>query len=249
MTEYDSAAGTASHREQRLQDEPRRALEFRTAGQRDRDRILHSSAFRRLAGVTQVVSSNEDSHLLHNRLTHSMKVAQVARRLAERMLLVQPEEAAAVGGIDPDVVEAAALAHDLGHPPFGHVGEKALDAAAKSTLTDAFEGNAQSFRIVTKISIRNTADHGLNLSRATLNAMLKYPWLRGSGGTKEEKKWSVYYTEAPEFEFARDGQPPGDKRKCAEAELHGLGRRHRVFGARRRRLLSNGLDSLGQART
>lgn len=211
---------TAVDRDNRQLDEPPKVFEFRTAGQRDRDRILHSSAFRRLAGVTQVVSAAEDSQLLHNRLTHSIKVAQVARRLAERLNREETEEAKQLGGIDPDVVEAAALAHDLGHPPFGHVGEKALDEAAKGHgLSDAFEGNAQSFRIVTKIAIRTTAYPGLNLSRATLNALLKYPWTRGSGGTKQEKKWSVYHTENSEFVFAREGWQAGDTRKCVEAEI------------------------------
>jgi dGTPase len=206
-------------RDDRLQREPPKQFEYRSAGQRDRDRILYSSAFRRLGGVTQVVSANEESHLLHNRLTHSIKVAQIARRLAERLAVEQSKVVAQIGGVDPDVVEAAALAHDLGHPPFGHVGEKALDEAASNYLPDGFEGNAQSFRIITKISLRNTEYVGLNLSRATLDAVLKYPWFRTRKGTSHSKKWSAYETEAPEFAFARTGWPSGDERKCPEAEI------------------------------
>src|SRR5690348_2822764 len=91
----------------------------RTEAQRDRDRVLYCSAFRRLAEVTQVVSAAE-GHTFHNRLTHTLKVAQIARRLAEKLRSDQPDEAAALGGPDPDIAETAALAHDLGHPPFGH---------------------------------------------------------------------------------------------------------------------------------
>jgi dGTPase len=199
--------------------------EYRTPAQRDRDRIVHASAFVRLAGVTQVVPPSEEGYLLHNRMTHSIKVAQVARRIAERLVKEQPEECAAIGGIDPDVVESAALAHDLGHPPFGHAGEDALRRAAfgkeDDHLLDAFEGNAQTFRIVTKLGCRAHDYPGLNLTRATLNAILKYPWKRGTGGDRREKKWSVYETEDREFDFARDFDflQPGDNRKSAEAEI------------------------------
>lgn len=94
----------------------------RLHGQRDRDRILYTSALRRLAGVTQVAAAAE-GHTYHNRLTHTLEVAQLARRIAERIRNSHPAETLdGLGGIDPDVVEAAALAHDLGHPPFGHVG-------------------------------------------------------------------------------------------------------------------------------
>jgi dGTPase len=210
---------TRESRDARRLTEPSKQYEFRTPAQRDRDRILHSSAFRRLSGVTQVVSAHEESHLLHNRLTHSIKVAQVARRLAEKLCAEQADVVQAVGGVDPDVVEAAALAHDLGHPPFGHVGEQQLDECARPYVSDAFEGNAQSFRIVSKISVRNTTYVGLNLTRATLNALLKYPWLRGTGRTKQERKWSVYQSEEEDFRFAREGRAAGDVRKCPEAEI------------------------------
>jgi len=210
-------------RNQRFHDEKRAAKEYRTDAQRDRDRILHASAFGRLAGVTQVIPPGDEGHLLHNRMTHSVKVAQVARRIAELRLQEQAEICAAVGGVDPDVVEAAALAHDLGHPPFGHIAEKALKESIETQriLTDAFEGNAQTFRIVTKLARRAPEYEGLNLTRATLNAILKYPWTRATGGNKREKKWSVYETEVAEFNWTR--RLPilerHDHRKTAEAEL------------------------------
>jgi dGTPase len=147
----------------------------------DRDRIAGSPFFARLGGVTQVVSAS-GSGLLHNRLTHSVKVAQVARAIAER-LNGDPEHAALLdelGGCDPDVAEAAALAHDLGHPPFGHLGEQVLDRLARHrfALADGFEGNAQSFRIVTTTDTGGPSAVGLDLTAAVRAAMLKYPWTR-----------------------------------------------------------------------
>lgn len=181
----------------------------RTEGQRDRDRILYSSAFRRLAGVTQVVGPLE-GHVFHNRLTHTLEVAQIARRLAENLNEMHPKLATSLGGIDPDVVEAAALAHDLGHPPFGHVAEKRLDHLARDAgAPDGFEGNAQSFRIVTKLSAHRASRYyrGLNLTRATLNAMLKYPWRRElrDKSSKRHHKFGAFKTELPDFAFARQG--------------------------------------------
>src|SRR5580704_19248060 len=97
----------------------------RNPAQKDKDRIIYTSAFRRLAEVTQVASPS-DAHVFHNRLTHSLQVAQVGRSLAEH-LRADPEACDAIGGIDPDTVEAACLAHDLGHPPFGHTAEELLN--------------------------------------------------------------------------------------------------------------------------
>lgn len=176
----------------------------RKSFQVDRDRILYSSAFRRLAQITQVLTAQE-GHVFHNRLTHTLKVAQVARRLAERLVEEQPEVAQKIGGIDPDVVEAAALAHDLGHPPFGHTAEEELDfCARKAGLTDGFEGNAQSFRILTRLAIHRIDYYGLNLTRATLNAVLKYPWLRSpDSNTKRHRKYSIYNLDREAFNFAR----------------------------------------------
>ncbi len=176
----------------------------RKSFQIDRDRILYSSAFRRLAQVTQVVTAQE-GHVFHNRLTHSLKVGQLARRLAERLIEEQENLAEKLGGINPDVVEAAALAHDLGHPPFGHTAEEELDECATSHgLTDGFEGNAQSFRILTRLAIHRVDYFGLNLTRATLNAVLKYPWFRGlDPNSKQWRKYSVYQLDRKAFEFVR----------------------------------------------
>ncbi|MER2092214.1 MAG: HD domain-containing protein, partial [Saccharopolyspora rectivirgula] len=121
----------------------------------DRDRIASSPFFSRLGGVTQVVSPSGSGLLLHNRLTHSLKVAQVGRAIAERLLRdpVAKQRIDRLGGLNPDVVEAAGLGHDLGHPPFGHLGEGVLDRIAreKYALPDGFEGNAQTYRVVTRL--------------------------------------------------------------------------------------------------
>ncbi|GLY65803.1 deoxyguanosinetriphosphate triphosphohydrolase family protein [Amycolatopsis taiwanensis] len=147
----------------------------------DRDRIVGSPFFARLGGVTQVVSA-AGSGLLHNRLTHSLKVAQVARAIAERLLASSDsaELVGKLGGLHPDVAEAAALAHDLGHPPFGHLGEQVLDRVARHRfgLADGFEGNAQTFRILTTTDVRGPARVGLDLTAAVRAAILKYPWAR-----------------------------------------------------------------------
>lgn len=154
----------------------------RSQFQRDRDRILYTPAFRRLAGVTQVVHSNTERGY-HNRLAHSLKVAQVGRRLAEHLICTTEDSVVSdAGGLSPDVVESACLAHDLGHPPFGHAAEEAIQEQLedKRTIPASFEGNPQSFRIVNNVSIHRSEygpDHGgLDLTYATLNAMQKYPW-------------------------------------------------------------------------
>jgi dGTPase len=148
----------------------------------DRDRIVSSPFFARLAGVTQVISPGGAGLLVHNRMTHSLKVAQVARAIAERVA-GNADLTEKLGGCNPDVVEAAALAHDLGHPPFGHLGERVLDQLARHRLrlADGFEGNAQSYRIVTSTEIRGQATIGLNLTSAVRAAILKYPWTRHDG--------------------------------------------------------------------
>lgn len=200
----------------RHRDEPAKAP--RTEFQRDKERILHASALRRLAGVSQVVAAHE-GHVFHNRLTHVLKVAQIGRGLAEVLLHGDgAKKAASLGGLDPDVVEAASLAHDLGHPPFGHIAEHELDklVTEKANLKEGFEGNAQSFRVVTKLAVRTEESDGLNLSRASLNSLLKYPWFRQSAG-KGERKWGAYHTEGDDFAWARSGY--SDDRKSLEAEL------------------------------
>lgn len=215
-----------SDREERFREPT--SNDFRNPFQRDRDRVLYSPEFRRLSGVTQVVSASEGD-FFHNRLTHSLKVAQVGRRLAERLLKETLSEwIEAWGGLDPDVVETAGLAHDLGHPPFGHDGEEVIrDAVDNQEQADGFEGNAQSFRIVTRLAAHtdnypdiDENDHdialGLNLTRATLNAILKYPRLRGEDGC-HNKGWGVYYTDKERFKWAR-GDLSGTHR-VLEAEL------------------------------
>ncbi len=202
--------------------------EWRSGFQRDRDRIIYSEAFRRLGGVTQVISSIE-GHVYHNRLTHTIKVAQVARRVAERLITQGGELAADEGlappALDADVTETAALAHDLGHPPFGHVGEMELQRLIQPLdPVDDFEGNAQSFRIVTRVSRNQLAFAGLNLTRATLLAILKYPWLHDADDAKAAVKWGAYTTEIDDFRFAKslgtdDALPVSGEPQSLEAQV------------------------------
>jgi dGTPase len=199
-------------RDQRLHEKKLRTEgDDRTPAQRDRDRVLYSSAFRRLAEVTQVVSPL-GGHLVHNRLTHSLRVAQVGRRLAEKLIKRIPESTSA---LDPDVVECACLAHDIGHPPFGHCSEEKLNDLAKDF--GGFEGNAQSFRILTELAFRSEDYRGLDLTRASLAAVLKYPWLRGENASYP-KKWGAYESERRDFGFALE-VAPGANARTLEAEL------------------------------
>lgn len=178
----------------------------RIGAQRDADRLLYSSAFRRLGGITQVVAATE-GHVFHNRLTHTLKVAQVARRLAEMLVRNAPDPEEFTRNIlDPEVVTGAAMAHDLGHPPFGHVAEKRLRRLVAEVDPDnGFEGNAQSFRIVTRLARCDIAFPGLNLTRATLNAILKYPRFHNPNDEDAPgyRKWGAYRTESEDFWFAR----------------------------------------------
>lgn len=196
------------------------ASDQRNNFQRDRDRILYSDAFRRLQGVTQVVSPDE-GYVFHNRLTHSMKVAQISRRIAEKLLAENsPDAIKEVGGIDPEVAEAAALAHDLGHPPFGHVAEEMLARLVRDhDVDDQYEGNAQTFRILTQLESRWEGTPGMNLTRATLNAVVKYPWYRQVTGKKSKKYGAYQATEAADFDFARGQEVPGSAIKSCEAEI------------------------------
>jgi dGTPase len=212
----------------------------RGAFQLDRDRILYSMEFRRLAGVTQVVSPVE-GEIFHSRLTHTLKVAQVARRIAEMLLAREATSqlARAWGEIDADVVEAASLAHDLGHPPFGHIAEHELNLLVAETVirekhglalgvalpdasvpevarTEGYEGNAQSFRLITALSVRRPGStHGLDLTRATLNAALKYPWQF----SVERPKYGVYAVDAEAFNFARALSTPAGEGPSIEAQI------------------------------
>jgi len=170
-------------------------------GEEDCFRLIHSTSLRRLSGITQVVAADL-THPHHHRLIHVVEVAQIGRQLANGLLRAHPN---AQRYLDPDVVYAACLAHDLGHPCFGHVAEHELDElAVRAGLEDGFEGNAQSFRIVTRLAVYRKGLLGLNLTRATLNAILKYPWLRKPGkADKHHRKWNAYKTEQDVFHWAR----------------------------------------------
>lgn len=200
--------------------------EVRAEARRDRDRILYSVEFQRLAGVTQVASPTE-RFPVHNRLTHSLKVSQVGRSIAEELLNRNPDIHLELV-LDPDVVEAACLAHDLGHPPFGHNTERELDTLLwnpgdpERSLYDGFEGNAQSFRVVTKTAVKYQEDErspGLNLTAATLNAILKYPETQSDPAVRTSK-WGYYFSEADDAQFAREMTDTlASSRRSLEADI------------------------------
>ncbi|UXN31850.1 deoxyguanosinetriphosphate triphosphohydrolase family protein [Glutamicibacter sp. M10] len=155
----------------------------------DVERIRFSPYFSRLSSVTQVIPQGGSGTLVHNRLTHSLKVSAVARSIAINLRSTDESTRRLIsdlGGCDPVVVQAAAAAHDLGHPPFGHLGEQELDRVARNMLglPDGFEGNAQSFRILTALDSCGATPRGMNLTRAVRAAVLKYPWTRNEWRSK-----------------------------------------------------------------
>ena len=175
---------------------------------RDRARLVHSASLRRLSAKTQVVQPGDDD-FVRNRLTHSLEVAQIGREFGAAL------------GCSGDVVDTACLAHDLGHPPFGHNGEQALDAVAADI--GGFEGNAQTLRLLSRLEPKRTHPDGrpagLNLTRASLDAATKYPWARGAAPVEvgPTVKFGVYQDDLAVFDWFRDGRPPGQR--CLEADV------------------------------
>jgi dGTPase len=201
--------GYSDHDRARPVAEPPKS-EQRTAFERDRARVVHSSALRRLGAKTQVLGPASDD-FVRTRLTHTLEVAQVGRELGKAL------------GCDPDVVDTACLAHDLGHPPFGHNGERAL--AEVSAGIGGFEGNAQTLRLLTRLEAKvfdaDGRSVGLNLTRASLDASVKYPWPTGQGPSSvSPRKFGVYGDDLEVFTWLREGAEPGVR--CLEAQVMDL---------------------------
>jgi dGTPase len=155
---------------------------------RDCDRIIHSAAFRRLAHKTQVFVYHEGDHF-RTRLTHTLEVVQIARSLARAL------------GLDEDLAEAAALAHDLGHPPFGHAGERALDDCLKDA--GGFDHNAQALRIVTSLERRYAQFDGLNLTWETLEGLVKHNGPLTTRDGKPASRYAAHGVPAPILAYSR----------------------------------------------
>ncbi|MGC1209465.1 MAG: deoxyguanosinetriphosphate triphosphohydrolase [Ornithinimicrobium sp.] len=194
----------AADRERWLPEDPAIKRADRDDFARDRARVVHSAGLRRLALTTQVVQPGSDD-FVRNRLTHSLEVAQIGREFGAAL------------GCAADVVDAACLAHDLGHPPFGHHGESVLDELADGI--GGFEGNAQTLRVLTRLEAKRVHPDGrpagLNLTRASLDAVVKYPWARGDvAGTA---KFGFYPDDAEVYGWIRDAGL--GQRRCLEAEV------------------------------
>jgi dGTPase len=197
---HASEIGYTDFDRERFLPEERSAGARRGEFARDRARVVHSSALRRLGAKTQVLSPS-GGDFARTRLTHSLEVAQIGREMAIDL------------GLNADMVDMACLAHDLGHPPFGHNGEKALDAWSRDF--GGFEGNAQTLRLLTRIEPKViTADgrsYGLNLTRASLDATCKYPWRRADAvaeqGADKSTKFGAYEDDVEVFDWLRSGAP------------------------------------------
>jgi len=209
----------------------------RSPGMADHDKILYSHAWRRLAGVTQIITPDEEDIVLHTRLTHSEKVAQLSRSIALSIINRSDQRTnrliGKLGGLDAHMAQAAGLAHDLGHPPFGHVAEKVLDSVARDHgLEDGFEGNAQTFRTLIQIARwdRRASRRGLRMTRGTFAAVLKYPWLRGPSLDEKSSpvdklhwdKFGAYLTESRWFDEARSWVPLAKNVPTLEASVMDL---------------------------
>jgi dGTPase len=196
-TEYDRERWVAEDPEQKRAD--------RNDFSRDRARLVHSAALRRLAGKTQILGAGHDD-FVRNRLTHSLEVAQIGREFGAAL------------GCDADLVDTACLAHDLGHPPFGHNGEMELDRICADI--GGFEGNAQTLRLLTRLEPKRCHPDGrpagLNLTRASLDAATKYPWVRGDGPVPTPK-FGAYDDDLPVFEWMRGDAEP--RARCFEAQV------------------------------
>lgn len=209
--EDGASAYSAADRERWVPEPPK--SKARTPFERDRARVVHSSALRRLGAKTQVLGPGSDD-FVRTRLTHSLEVAQVGREMGRAL------------GCDPDLVDTACLTHDLGHPPFGHNGERALAEVARDI--GGFEGNAQTLRLLIRLEPKVFTDDGepagLNLTRASLDASVKYPWRLGEGPARPDgstsPKFGVYADDAPVFGWLRAGAPVGVK--CLEAQVMDL---------------------------
>lgn len=176
----------------------------RTPFERDRARIIHSSALRRLGAKSQVLVAGSDD-FARTRLTHTLEVAQIGRQIAAML------------GADPDVVDCACLSHDLGHPPFGHNGERALAKIASNI--GGFEGNAQTLRLLTRLEPKvfreNGSSAGVNLTRAALDAAVKYPWgldeAKAHDKGERDLKFCVYPDDLEVFNWLKTGSPRESK--------------------------------------
>lgn len=202
---------------------------WRTPYARDYDIVIYSSAWRRLRGVTQVTPLTDGVSRSHDRLLHSLKVAQVGQRIGEYLVYTHPDHKE---NIQPGAISVAGLAHDLGHPPFGHVAEKELQKILEEDsdwgLPDSFEGNAQTFRVLTRLSEKGSDKDeltarkppaGMNLTYASIVAAVKYPW----GHEERSKgKWGYYNSDAETWNKVKVAIRPEASKRSINAAIMDL---------------------------